>query len=486
MYRTILIAAVIVFSFPPALYSDDPGGEIEELRRLVEEGGYSFTVGNTSVMQLSPEERAMLRGFIPPSPELWKSLPVFRSTGMATFDPVFDWRDEGGVTSVKNQSICGSCWAFACVAQLESHASIYDGVLLDLSEQQMIDCNVYGSDCDGGTASAAYQILMTYGGVLESCIGYTATDGNLCGQESCDPVARMSSIYAVANNIDVIKEALLKGPVFSAFKTHSPVFDAYDGGCYDYNDLNAPDHAVLIVGWDDTACGGAGAWICKNSWGTGWGDDGFFYAQYGVSSIGLYAVQVTYPRFVDLVYPNGGEEIHIGDLVNIEWTTDNVEPDSVRIALEYGTIGTEAAVEMVIASGLTGTNLYVWEVPELYVEGAIIEITAFLGGSIRGSDVSGGFDISLGDVARQNYPNPFSETTTISYSLTEPGKVRIAVYNSGGALVKIVEDITREAGTWKAEWDGTAEDGSVVSSGVYFCRIETGTKDTTKKIIVLK
>ncbi len=173
--------------------------------------------------------------------------------------------------------------------------------------------------------------------------------------------------------------------------------------------------------------------------------------------------------------------------MNIEWATDNVEPDSVTITLEYGTTGTEAAVEMVIASGLTGMNLYVWEVPELEVEGAVIEITAFLGGSIRGSDVSaGGFDISLGDVVRQNYPNPFSETTTISYSLSEPGRVRITIYDSKGCLVKVVEDTPMGSGSWETEWDGTAEDGSVAASGVYFCRIETGTKDTTKKIILLK
>lgn len=485
MYRTILIAAVITLFFPPALYSDDPGGEIEDLMRLVEEGGYSFTVGNTSVMQLSPEERERLRGFIPPSPEFWKSLPRFESPGAAAYDPVFDWRAEGCVTPVRNQASCGSCWAFAAVAQLESHVSVYDGVFLDLSEQQTIDCNIYESDCDGGYGSAAYQIFMTNGAVLESCIPYTASDGNPCLQEFCASVALMSSFAAVDRDTDSIKGALLRGPVFSAFRTHA-LFDSYDGGCYDYDNLYEPDHAVLIVGWDDTACDGDGAWICKNSWGTGWGEDGFFYVKYGVSWIGYYAMQISYPPVVNLVYPNGGEQIHIGDLMNIEWTTNNVEPDSVRIALEYGTIGTEAAVEMVIASGLTGTNLYVWEVPELYVEGAIIEITAFLGGSIRGSDVSGGFDISLGDVARQNYPNPFSETTTISYSLAEPGKVRITVYNSKGCLVKVVEDITRESGSWEAEWDGTAEDGSVVSSGVYFCRMEIGTKDTTKKIVLLK
>ena len=483
MYRTILIAAIITMFFMPALFSDASGGEIEDLIRLVEEGGYSFTVGNTSVMQLSPEERGRLRGFIPPSPELWKSLPRFKAPGIETYDPVFDWRVEGCVTPVRNQSSCGSCWAFACVAQLESHISIYDGVFLDLSEQQMIDCNTYGDDCEGGFYTSAYHLFSTNGAVLESCIPYTATDGNPCLQDLCTSAARMSSWTAVNNNVDAIKGALLQGPVFSAFRTHAS-FDAYEEGCYDYDSLYEPDHAVLIVGWDDTACDGEGAWICKNSWGTGWGIDGFFYVKYGVSWIGWYCTQIAYPPFVDLVYPNGGEQIHIGDLVNIEWTTDNVEPDSVRIVLNYnnGSPG-----ETVIASGLIGTNLYVWEVPELYVEGATIEITAYLSGIVRGSDISaGGFDISLGDVARQNYPNPFSETTTISYSLTEPGKVRITVYNSKGGLVKVVEDITRESGSWEAEWDGTAEDGSAVSSGVYFCRIETGTKNTTKKIVLLK
>lgn len=483
MYRTILLAAALMAASSMNLYASGVEEELEALTRIVDQGGYGFSVGNTSVMRLSPEERSLMRGFIPPSAEMWKSLPKFRTSGADIDDPVFDWRSGGYVTGVRNQGPCGSCWAFASIGQLESHIIINDGVVFDLSEQHVIDCNIYGSDCGGGNTQAAYHLLRTNGAVLESCIPYTATDGNTCGQDACLSVALISAGMAVNNDIASIKEALLSGPVYSAVRTHA-LFDAYDGGCYDYDDnLHEPDHAVLIVGWDDTACGGSGAWICKNSWGTGWGIDGFFYIKYGVSWIGWYATQISYHPIVEIVYPSGGETLNIGDLVNIEWTTGNVEPDSVRIILEYNDM---SPVQTVLATGLIGTNLYVWEVPELYVEDASIEIISFLGDGIRGSDRSGGFDISLGNTVRQNYPNPFSETTTISYSLTQAGKVRITIFDSNGHLVRVVEEKTREPGSYTVEWDGRSEDGSVVSSGVYFCRIEAGTKDTTKKIVLLK
>ena len=128
-----------------------------------------------------------------------------------------------------------------------------------------------------------------------------------------------------------------------------------------------------------------------------------------------------------------------------------------------------------------------WEVPELYIDEATVRITAYLDGGIRGSDVSeSSFSISLGDVARQNYPNPFAETTSISYSLTRPGKVKISIFDSQGTLVRIVEETERPRGNYIAEWDGTGSDGAVVSSGVYFCKIEAGSVTSTKKIILLK
>jgi hypothetical protein len=87
------------------------------------------------------------------------------------------------------------------------------------------------------------------------------------------------------------------GPVFTAMNASVPGFSSYDGSYTIYHPgIQVPDHAVLIVGWDDslTHAGGEGGWIVKNSWGTGWGgpcgygaEAGYFTVAYGSASIGM-------------------------------------------------------------------------------------------------------------------------------------------------------------------------------------------------------
>jgi len=75
-------------------------------------------------------------------------------------------------------------------------------------------------------------------------------------------------------------------------------FNYYKGGCYEHSSADEVNHAVLIVGYDDNMCNGQGAWIVKNSWGTGWGVSGYFYIKYGSVRIGSYATIVDYqPQF---------------------------------------------------------------------------------------------------------------------------------------------------------------------------------------------
>jgi flagellar hook assembly protein FlgD len=141
---------------------------------------------------------------------------------------------------------------------------------------------------------------------------------------------------------------------------------------------------------------------------------------------------------------------------------------------------------LILATGLTGLE-YLWTVPEVDAISVTMQISAFLDGSLRGSDESDQtFAVTTADVPGTNYPNPFSGSTSIAYSLAAPGKVKIAVYDIHGGLVKVLVDERRDAGDYSVEWDGNGADGDPASSGVFFCMIETGSSSETRKIVLVR
>ena len=90
------------------------------------------------------------------------------------------------------------------------------------------------------------------------------------------------------------------------------------------------------------------------------------------------------------------------------------------------------------------------------------------------------------DRLSQNYPNPFNPTTTIRYSIDEPGPVSLDIYNIKGQLVKSLYRGTGEVGSHSAIWDGLDKSGNACSSGVYFYRLKTKNTSLTRKMLMLK
>jgi len=301
----------------------------------------TWTAGKTSVSDLMPAEKKQRLGYVIPEwyKQWWESAPKIEAPSGAKFDPVFDWRTHPGpygttgVTPVKDQGGCGSCWAFAAVGHLESMVKIYGEVELDLSEQQCVSCLTPGSGCDGYYSEACYDLFRTQGAISEVCMPYHAVDTDPCIQNQCQKWAKISGYTAVANNVSSIKQALLSGPVKTSMAVEDTFF-SYRGGCYNrpYFDIN---HAVLIVGWNDTMCGGQGAWIVKNSWGSGWGDHGFYYIKWGLCQVGNYSSQITYvfhrPRIRlenygldDSVGGDGDGRVEPGETVRINFALKNL------------------------------------------------------------------------------------------------------------------------------------------------------------------
>jgi len=208
---------------------------------------------------------------------------------MGALPAAWDWRSYNGVTSVKNQASCGSCWAFASLGAFESRILIQSGIAYDLSEENLKECNYLSYGCGGGNAFIATNYFTRQGTALESCDPYHAWDTDICNT-TCAKIKQVTDWRLVANDLNSIKAAVYSHePVYTTMYASFTGFNSYDGSTVlYYTGIESPNHAVMIVGWDDNLvhAGGTGAWICKNSWGTAWGDNGYFKIAYGSARIG--------------------------------------------------------------------------------------------------------------------------------------------------------------------------------------------------------
>lgn len=235
-------------------------------------------------------------GDIPLHPEVYKKHLKKQTLDMAIPLPAaYDARDEGIVTSPKNQGACGSCWAFASVGAIESHLlKAYGFGPNDLSEQQLVSCNEYMSGCCGGSSSSI-RFWESIGPIYEGCFSY-AESGTSCSMAQstvpcsdsagCDELSyRVLNWHTVSATPTDFKTSLyIDGPSYWRYNVYSD-FDTYWGsGSAGDVYVSQPGyayrggHAILLIGWDDSK----GAYLCKNSWGTygGPNGDGTFWIAY--------------------------------------------------------------------------------------------------------------------------------------------------------------------------------------------------------------
>lgn len=208
----------------------------------------------------------------------------------------FDWRDNGGnfVTPVGDEGSCASCWAFAATGLVESWYAIQNDITdpeINLSEQTLISCSHDGSCSHGGNIGQALDLIRDDGLPPEDCFSY---EGEQDACNRCDDwkskvtkIPGWSWVDEDNANDEAIKRALMKGPVTAWFHAHSD-FESYTGGVYQCEGEVEADHFVLLIGWDDSE----GAWLAKNSWGSDWGEGGFFKIAYDVCDIGQWVAQV--------------------------------------------------------------------------------------------------------------------------------------------------------------------------------------------------
>jgi len=268
------------------------------INEKIKEKGLLWTAKENPISQLSEEEFEKRLGLIIIEEDLDlftrrdKDTRIKSTLSSNDFPDLFDWRDQHGknyITPIRDQAGCGSCWAFATVATFEGHVNAYynnPDLDLDLSEQDLVSC-FHGTGCGGASISQIESIFSSYlqdeGIATETCFPYAATNINCLNKcsnwqdnawKTYDYVA-VDIMGNLQERTDNIKYTLMNyGPVEVGMEVYDD-FRSYGGGIYSATTtLFLGNHAVTIVGWGNND--GLEYWIVKNSWGTNWGEKGYF------------------------------------------------------------------------------------------------------------------------------------------------------------------------------------------------------------------
>jgi C1A family cysteine protease len=265
-----------------------------DLQRQIQERGGRWKAGHTAVSDLSAEDKLRRLGAdIPSLTELEAMATVERHAQAAAgaYPADFDWRNVNGqnyVTPIEDQGNCGSCVAFGVAAAVEGTFQVQrnnpnSGV--DLSEAQLFYCYgaQEGANCSSGWyPDSAYKYVQTQGLTSDAYFDYTAGDQACNLQQGWEQALLYINGFHTTTDVSAMKDCIANvGPVTTCFVVYDDFF-YYTGGIYTRtSDQVAGGHCVGVVGFNDDQ----GYWICKNSWGTGWGEQGFFRIAYGQCGI---------------------------------------------------------------------------------------------------------------------------------------------------------------------------------------------------------
>ncbi|XP_015792775.1 cathepsin L1-like [Tetranychus urticae] len=273
--------------------------EIKAHNRRADNGEVTYRKGINKFSDLTAEEfKAKYLGF---KPTARQSTSFIHKVNYTVKVPAsVDWRTKGIVSEVKNQQECGSCWAFSAIAAIESANAQKTGKLVELSEQNVLDCswNYNGTGCDGGKMDYAFSYVIDNKGIdTEKSYPYISGHGkdyHTCRYTEANKGGSISSFVDIPEAdenglLSAVAERVVSVAI-DAMKLQSYESGIYTGECYSwYQTLN---HGVAVVGYGSE--NGTPYWIVKNSWGTDFGESGYFRLYRGSNWCGV-AEAASYP-----------------------------------------------------------------------------------------------------------------------------------------------------------------------------------------------
>lgn len=270
--------------------------EINSMREEVKRKGLTFQVDITEQMKMKIADITGSKP--PPKPTPTPAPPVTPDTPPA---PVpsgdvrakcnpsaesFDWREHGIVSPVRDQGACGDCYLFAAMGAYEAAYVIHNKQSPDLAEQFMLNCSKQFG-CNGGWHGTVWNEMKKTKVDIEPNYPYQAKKG-VCkfSQVPGDyRVQELGYVKAEKNGIpdpQAIKNALCSYGVLATSVLVTRMFSGYKSGVFNEGARGTTNHAINIVGWDNSKR----AWLIRNSWGEWWGDKGYMWIEWGSNSVG--------------------------------------------------------------------------------------------------------------------------------------------------------------------------------------------------------
>ncbi|MFZ0928018.1 MAG: C1 family peptidase [Syntrophobacteraceae bacterium] len=361
-----LVLLFLLFSGSLALATQT---ELEEIQAAIAQKGAQWIAGETCISQLTYEERLKRLGYFNEPAAISQSLENALPASLPTeiqLPASLDFRSPnseaclnstGCVSAIRNQETCNDCWAFADTAALESYVLINNLSIsagsLHLSEETLLSCAGAGDCNGGGNQGKAADFIQNTGLPSAACFPYAnavENCSNACQDWQNETFKITSWLWVTGSGftnptVDELKNALYSyGPLVTSMNLCAD-FTFYTSGVYSYTSGTCGGtHAIEIIGWDDTEQ----AFLCKNSWGTNWGEQGFFWIAYSQLSSPVYFANLTDAGNVTLAYSN---QQQTGSLAV------TISPSQVVSAAQCNIDG--GAWQIVGATGATFSNLSV-------------------------------------------------------------------------------------------------------------------------------
>jgi C1A family cysteine protease len=277
---------------------------VQELKKAIEQSNASWQAEETSFMKMPQSEKVRFLGYTPgpndgsleeqesAAKSKLQAFLAMPPTAVTAYPNSYDLRNVGGsnfVTPVKNQGGCGSCVSFGTIAAVEGTMRKQrnnPGLAVDYSEAHLFYCHARseGRTCaNGWWPDKALDKFRDIGVADDACYPYTAGD-QICSNICSDWQSRATKITGwrrLTTPTEMKEWISTRGPLEACFTVYDD-FYAYTGGIYRHlTGAAVGGHCVCCVGYNDTEK----YWIMKNSWGTGFGESGYFRIAYGECGI---------------------------------------------------------------------------------------------------------------------------------------------------------------------------------------------------------
>lgn len=283
---------------------------IERHNEMFNTGNATFRMGINQFADMTIEEFTFLNEVVNESKVIPDDFSFNPTTFTASDDfeapESFDWRDCGALPRVRDQMGCGSCYAIATVAAVESQIFIKTNKLSELSVQEIVDCagDNQTTGCDGGFELSVFEYVHEHGELsLSSDYNYEGAQG-VCKSEELPKVSINLTSYVELEPCDeeLLKIAIAQvGPIVVSLDINHESFMRYSSGTYFEPDCTRhTNHVVLLVGYGSENA--EDFWVIQNSFGVKWGEEGFMKLARNRDSHCGVAIEAMYPIIHSLIH----------------------------------------------------------------------------------------------------------------------------------------------------------------------------------------